>query len=149
VPEKQERAEGRQLLTPKQAKLVLLDLAHRRDAIYWRRDLDLVPATFTASSPIRGTVVKEIRNLRRQSVIARIRETTKKLSVISLKPQSMRLRQVAVIHAKFLQYGENITSGGAHTREIIKWVIHRDNGHWLIHKGSVLKRVNLKGKGNR
>ena len=149
VPKKEERVEGRQLLTPKQAKRVFVALNEKRYAAYRRRDLDLVPATFTSNSPIRHTVLREIRKLKRDSVVMRTQEATKKLSILSIKQGRLQLRQVAVVDAKFLQRGENITAGGALQRQVVKWVLHRDNGQWLFHNGLVLKRVNLKGKGNR
>jgi hypothetical protein len=126
-------------LTNAEAIATFKRLDRRRLAAYRHLDVSLVAQTWTSDSPVKAAVLREIRQLKRDSVMSKTRFLTKRLRVISNSKREIRLRQTVVVRPKFVTVaGRNVTGERSAHQETIRWVLHPRNGRWYLYRSIVV-----------
>jgi len=83
-------------------------------------------------------VRKEIRQLKRDAVLLKPHNNTKSVAIIMKDPHRLVLRQRVVIDFQFFsESGEDVTTGRGANRDIVRWVLRRKDGEWLLHDSVV------------
>ncbi|MBA2427003.1 MAG: hypothetical protein H0V60_07980 [Actinobacteria bacterium] len=132
-------------LSNQEAVATFRHFERRIAAAYRRRNPDLVRDTFTSDSPMEPRLLKEIRQLRKDNVLIKPRSATKSLSMADKSRRRIELLQVVVSAYRFFdESGENVTVGRAANRDVVKSVLRRENGRWLLHNSVVVRRREIK-----
>lgn len=102
-------------------------------------DPTLLSRTFTPTSPMKSTVTKELRTLKREGVHSESRFDTQSLSVVSNSESVIQIRQIVVIHPKFVtESGKNVTTNDRVERQTVEWTLHRVESEWLLHRSLIV-----------
>jgi hypothetical protein len=102
-------------------------------------DPSLLSGTFTPTSPMRSTVAKELRTLKREGVHSESRFDTQSLSVVSNGESTIQIRQIVVVHPKFVtESGKDVTTNGKVERQTVDWTLHRFESEWLLHSSLIV-----------
>lgn len=104
----------------------------RLDA-YANSDPSLVTEVFASGTPIANRVARELRQLSRDGVVARIKFVSKDLIVESATASQIRLHQTAHVVMKFMtEDGEDVTTSPGLGRQVIDWTLQRLATGWRI-----------------
>jgi hypothetical protein len=107
---------------------------------YEDADPSLLSGTFTPTSPMKSTVVRELRTLKREGVHSESRFDTQRLSVASNGESTIQIRQIVVIYPKFVtESGEDVTENARVERQTIDWTLQRVDSAWLLHRSLIVR----------
>lgn len=121
-------------LTNEQAITRFKELADVRFRAYSTHDLTLLESLYTSGSLVRSIAARELRQLNRDGVSDISRYDTRKLSVLSNESDEIRIEEIVVVTPRFVDAnGEDVTSKGVVTREVVTWTLRLEDGAWLIH----------------
>jgi hypothetical protein len=103
-------------------------------------DASLISSIFAPDSPLRATVVREIRQLSRGDVSLRVSQSIKRISVLANDSDEIKLHQVMVWDVRFFDgTGEDITEGGGRELQEIDWIMRLVRDRWLIYDAVVVE----------
>ncbi|HEX2294103.1 MAG TPA: hypothetical protein VHN37_02215, partial [Actinomycetota bacterium] len=106
---------------------------------YEERDVSLIPVTYTADSPVRDRVEREVANLVRKRVTTQTSFTTRRLMLVSNLETEIVLDQTAVIDAAFFNgRGVEISISSPPEVQHIRWTLRQEDHRWLIHDAEIL-----------
>jgi hypothetical protein len=106
---------------------------------YEAGDPSLLSGTFTPTSPMKSTAAKELRTLKREGVHSESRFDTRSLSVVSNGESTIQIRQIVVVHPKFVtESGKDVTRNGEVERQTVDWTLHRIESEWLLHRSLIV-----------
>ncbi|MGH2818057.1 MAG: hypothetical protein ACRDJS_06305 [Actinomycetota bacterium] len=106
---------------------------------YRQTDASLIPKIFTSDSPVRGTVLKEIKELDSTRVTFDTRYETEKTNVESNSTSEIVVRQIVLVYPKFVdESGREVTVNDEPQRQTVDWFLRNVEGEWLLDKTVVI-----------
>ena len=120
----------------------LEDLLNRA---YIERDMTLSKEYLAPNSPLLRIGIDEITQLREDQVMVEPRITTRSIRVLSNKPDTIVIQQVAREHPRFVsESGEDVSTTDEPIITTIKWTLVRAESEWLLWDAELRNSETLK-----
>lgn len=113
---------------------------------YEERNIALAEEVFTSDSPMLPRVRKEVDDLIESNVLSLTRFEERRTKVFERTGTRILLERTEVLYPRFIgEKGENATGDSAPEKRTVRWELHEQEGTWLIHEGTVVRRRPVDG----
>jgi hypothetical protein len=100
---------------------------------YRSRDLSVLSLILAPGSPIARTVVEEITDLKRRSIIPKPLFETRTVRILEKSDDQIVLQQVVVSDARFVtESGRDVTKPRTPELQTVNWTLQRVESKWLL-----------------
>jgi hypothetical protein len=113
---------------------------------YRSRDLSDVSLILAPGSPIARTVVDEIMDLKRRSIIAEPLFETRTVRILEKSEDQIVLQQVVVSDARFVtESGKDVTKPRTPELQTVNWTLQRVDSKWLLFDSVIVNAEPIEG----
>jgi hypothetical protein len=121
-------------LTDEQAIARFEELDEIRVRAFEHADVGLV-SQFAGPGPFKDQIVRELRQLNKDNVTARVELSNEDLVVTENASDAIEIQQEIVIDIRFIApSGEDVTTQGNPQRFVIDWTLRNFGSRWLFYK---------------
>lgn len=105
---------------------------------YANHDVTLLSSVYASDSPIGAIAARELRRLARDGVFDLTAFDTKSVEIVGHDAREIRLEEIVVVTPRFEdKQGNNVTSESKVVRQTVEWMLHLENGQWLLYDALV------------